>query len=82
MIWESSVSIVEEEEVERDEEGEGEEGKKEKKDDGMRVEEDERRSKSPDSPGLRKVGCGCGWMDGWQDGEMGMGDGWGMMQCS
>ena len=35
------------------------EGKK-KKDDGMRVEEDERRSKSPDSPGLRKVG----WMDG------------------
>ena len=26
----------------------------------MRVEEDERRSKSPDSPGLRKVG----WMDG------------------
>lgn len=37
---------------------------KKKKDDGMRVEEDERRSKSPDSPGLRKVGCGCGWMDG------------------
>jgi hypothetical protein len=26
----------------------------------VRVEEDERRSKSPDSPGLRKVG----WMDG------------------
>ncbi|EKJ78033.1 hypothetical protein FPSE_01821 [Fusarium pseudograminearum CS3096] len=32
----------------------------------VRVEEDERRSKSPGSPGLRKVG--------WQDGEMGMGD--------
>lgn len=37
----------------------------------VRVEKDERRSKSPGSPGLRKVG----WMDGWQDGEMGMGDG-------
>jgi len=54
------------------------EGKK-KKDDGMRVEEDERRSKSPDSPGLRKVEWMDGKMERW---GWGMGDGWGMMQCS
>jgi hypothetical protein len=46
------------------------EGKK-KKDDGMRVEEDERRSKSPDSPGLRKVGWMDGKMERWGWGWMG-----------
>jgi hypothetical protein len=44
--------------------------KEEEEKEMMRVEVDERRSKSPDSPGLRKVG----WI-GWQDGEMGMGMG-------
>ena len=43
----------------------------------MRVEEDERRSKSPDSLGLRKVGCGCGCGCGWMDGKMDR-QGWGM----
>jgi hypothetical protein len=48
--------------------------KEEEEKEMMRVEVDERRSKSPDSPGLRKVGWMDGKMERW-------GWGWGMMRC-